>query len=219
MISVIITTCGDQQWSDLAWARAYPSAARQDCEIVKEHYPDLTVEQARNAGAAKAKRPYLCFLDADDELDDGYIEAMTDRIRQGDVLALYAPAVSWIEPTPEGMSLASEPVFPGLPASMPPMNHCVTATVVSAWLLDHVGGWKDGYWPWPDYELWLRCLAAGARIEYVRDAVYRYHLRPDSANHTLSRSAGTKLGNRIHREHQRRLADAAAHRADLVPPA
>jgi hypothetical protein len=89
------------------------------------------------------------------------------------------------------------------------MNHCVTGTVVQADMFWNVGAWRDGYWPWPDYELWLRCLAAGAHIEYVRDALYLAHVNPRSDSRTLTRQAGARLGNRIVREHRRRLLDAA----------
>jgi glycosyltransferase involved in cell wall biosynthesis len=218
MISVVISTCGDPKWKDLAMARAYPSVFQQDCEIITEHYPDLTVEQARNRAARLAKRPWLCFLDADDELDSGYIAAMQNAIRHNEWRHdLYAPIVSYVEQTPEGMSLVNEPDFPNAQSTMPPLNHCVTGTVVNTAQFWGVGGWKDGYWPWPDYELWLRCISDGAAVRYTRKALYLAHVNPQSDNRTLQRKDGVRLASRIHLEHRRRLD--AAHHAGVVPAA
>lgn len=97
MISVIIGTYGSSKWYDLAWSRAHPSVDLTDepvplvsrntgeyywpsTEIIVVHQETLAI--ARNEGAARAANPWLCFLDADDELTPGYLAAMTTAIRK-----------------------------------------------------------------------------------------------------------------------------------------
>ena len=76
-VSICIATFGDERWRDLAMSRAYPSALEQDApEIIVVHQPVGTLASARNAAAAQAHGDWLCFLDADDELASGYLDAM-----------------------------------------------------------------------------------------------------------------------------------------------
>src|SRR3990172_10108928 len=76
-VSICIATFGDSRWRDLPYSRAYPSALDQGAhEIIMEHQPEGTVASSRNAAAEKAKGDWLCFLDADDELAQGYLSAM-----------------------------------------------------------------------------------------------------------------------------------------------
>lgn len=205
MISVVIATCGSRDWHDLAWSRAYPSVqhAQPVCEIIVEHLDgDATVEQARNYGASRASRPWLVFLDADDVLAVDFLWRMTDAIaRRGatDPFVLYAPALSQVR---DGS--ASAPAIPNTHMSMPPLNHCVIGTAVSAAVFEDVGGFREGYRPWEDYELWLRCLRCGCTIEYVEDAIYVQHVMSGSRSDIPRRDA-VRLASRIHREHRQAL--------------
>ena len=82
-VSVIIATYGDETWRDLAMSRAYPSALNQGAhEIVVGHDDEGTIASVRNALAEKAEGTHLLFLDADDELAPGFIQAMFGAMRQ-----------------------------------------------------------------------------------------------------------------------------------------
>ena len=61
------------------------------------------------------------------------------------------------------------------------MNECVIGTVVPRRLFLEVGGFRE-LPSLEDYDLWLRCCKAGARIVHVPQAVYRAHVRPGSRN-------------------------------------
>lgn len=205
MISVVIATCGSREWSDLAWSRAYPSVAHlheRYAEVIVEHIDgDATVEQARNYGAAKATRPWLVFLDADDALAPDFIPKIVRRIEtDGNVpLRLYAPAVSFVD---LAQMTVTEPKIPNTHLTMPPLNHCAIGTAVARLTFEQVGGFREGYRPWEDYELWLRCIRAGCTVQYVEEAVYVAHVTEGSRS-DIPRREAVRLAQRIHREHRR----------------
>lgn len=178
-VSVVIATYGEQRWSDLAFERAFPSARAQERahEVVIHHYPELSLSEARNAAARDATGDYLCFLDADDELDPHYLDSMllAEPFVAREVLAqpLLVPAVTYVHEN--GWETP-----PGVPnrGRWPQINECVIGTLVEASLFRYVGGFRE----WPsieDYDLWLRCHDAGAQLVYVEGAIYRAHVNPD----------------------------------------
>ena len=170
MIGVVIATFGDDSWRHRALE------ARQSCpknaEVVLHHEPHGTLASARNAGAARTTGDWLCFLDADDRLGRGYLRAMEAATRQAWTEEggppLLAPLVSYVD--------ADGETLPAIPNAgrWPQLNECVIGTVVERALFERVGGFHE----WPsleDYELWLRCVKAGAEIVHVPGAVYRAH--------------------------------------------
>ena len=88
-VSIIVGTFGPDHWIDLAMSRAIPSAQAQPAQVIHSHA--ATIAEARNLGAARAETEWLVFLDADDELEAGYIDALAAA--DGD---LRAPAVRYV---------------------------------------------------------------------------------------------------------------------------
>src|SRR3990167_7241230 len=99
-ISIIIATFGAESWRELALSRAYPSAVNQGAhEVIVGHDPEGTIASVRNSLAEKAESDWLCFLDADDELAPGYLDAMKrawEREGATDGSLLLTPAVSYV---------------------------------------------------------------------------------------------------------------------------
>lgn len=180
-LTVIIATYGSPVWRDLALDRAAPSA-RTQAQTIIHHDPGRSIAKARNHAAAKATTRWLCFLDADDELAPGYMDAMDKA--SGD---LRAPAVSWISEHSETTPVTLDS------RDIEHMNPCVIGTLIRRELFLDLGGFKE--WPaWEDWCLFLRAHRAGAVIEHVPDAVYRAHLRPRSRNQSVSNA------HRLHRK-------------------
>lgn len=164
-VSVIVATYGDDPiWQQraqtaLASARAQTHPPR---EVIHQHGP--TLHEARNTGAARAAGEWLCFLDADDTLHLGYLEAMAAREHDADLLG---PAVQYVF---EG----GKPI--GGPTLIAPMpltdgNYLVVGTLVRKAMFTAVGGF-EGWAFYEDWALWLRCHLAGATVAQVADAVY-----------------------------------------------
>lgn len=186
-ISVIVATYGDvHPWKALAKHRAIPSVCAQTVqplELIREH--GETLHGARNDAAARAQGAWVCFLDADDALDPGYLAAMTQaaRVEQttetGEAVkpcALLAPAVAYVR---DGHAEEPRILDPGVP--MTEVNRCVIGTLVPRWLFEAIGGFRD--WPMSeDWDAFLSCLEHGAEVVPVPDAVYRAWETPGSRN-------------------------------------
>lgn len=198
-VSVILATCGDRSWIDLAAGRALPSVGAQSlqpAEVIAIHRPTAGIHEARNQGAERARSEWLCFLDADDELHPEYLATMASA--GGD---LRAPAVQFIRD-----GVAAAPVVLAN-RDIDTMNPCVIGTLVRRELFLDAGG----FWSWPAWEdwcLWRRCWLLGAALVHVPEAVYRAYVTAGGRNsaHTDNR----QLHRRITARHRRWQLERAA---------
>lgn len=190
--SILICCHGDPSWEEAAWSHAYPSAVAADqgaVETTVVYDRGATLAEVRNLGAVHARGQWLCFLDADDELAPGFIDEMHRAwliLAHGDGIPhpgypgstdfLFAPAVSYQSES----GASSLPAIPNK-GRWPDMNECVIGTLVERELFLKVGGFRD-LPSLEDYDLWLRCVKAGALIRHVPEAVYRASIRPGSRN-------------------------------------
>lgn len=201
VISVCIGTYGNPWWANLALKRALPSARSQDCEVLIGHDEDGTRHGVRNGLAERATQPWLLFLDADDELFPDFIERMEFKIAAlgGASRSLLTPAVSYL----------GAPDHTHHPRLLPTIdidkgNCLILGTLIERSLFFEVGGFHD--WnardgnEYDDWDLWIRCLAAGAKIVRVPKAVYVAHLT-DSPSRTTPRETTLRWQWEIGREH------------------
>lgn len=193
-VTVLVSTFGDSSWTDLAYERAIPSARAQGCEVIYNH--SRTLADARNRGLAMAATEFVVHLDADDELEPGYLDALAQS--DADVRA---PAVAYVR-----RGRRQRPAMPRVAGHRHPCsaacltegNWLVVGAAVRTDLARLVGGWRDYDWS-EDWDLWLRCHLAGASIEAVPAAVYRAHVRPDSRNRAPERARKLEVHHQIHR--------------------
>lgn len=171
-VSVVIPTFGNNDLYRRLALRAANSAVDQSMEpleIIRIH--EETLQEARNNGAEQAKGEWLIFLDADDELDHHYIEAMYKA--EGDIRR---PAtlgvVDGVEDTESVM--------------IPRKNLLVTNFIVIGAMHRRedflAAGGFNNYPCLEDWDLWLRMVANGAEVVDVPEAIYRVHVTPDSRN-------------------------------------
>lgn len=179
-VTVVVATFGDEWWKRLAWKRAIPSALAQ-APCVHSHRDSLV--EARNAGVASVESEWIIHLDADDELEPGYVDAL-GRGRAD----LRAPSVRYVQGGRVGTARQPRVARHRHNCSagcLSEGNWLVVGTAVRTELARKVGGWRD--FPWSeDWSLWLRCYLAGATVEACPDAVYRAHVRPDSRNRSAT---------------------------------
>lgn len=203
-IAVIVSTFGDPTWTKLAAARAIPSATAQAGpahDILYNHGDTLAA--ARNTGAQQTGADWLCFLDADDELEPGYLHAMEQEI---DGLA---PGDWLLQPATRGVVDGHvEPVATVIPRRrLIDGNYLIIGTLVRRQQFLRVGGFHE--WDcYEDWDLWLRCWLDGAESTPVPEAIYRVHIRADSRNNG-ERSQQIDLYNQIRNTH---LADVTQAR-------
>ena len=185
--SIIIATYGDDSWEALAHSRALPSARSQPAhEVLIGHDPEGSVSSERNALAAEADGDWLCFLDGDDELAPGYLDAMQRALRQerraNGTPLLLTPAVSYVRKNLPG------PTKFWPECSLETGNWLVIGTLVPRKLFLKVGGFRDFAHGLEDWNLWARCVRAGARIVKVRQAVYLAHWNSKSKHRELAQN-------------------------------
>ena len=183
MISILIATYGGAGWRRLARDRALPSAEGQGAtEIILEHQKGGTVASSRNAAAERARGDWLLFLDADDELGRGYVAHMlrAARIANG-VPTLLTPRVSYA-----AKGRRKPPRF-WKEVDLAGGNWMVIGTVVPRTLFLEVGGFHDFPHGLEDWNLWARCVRAGAKIRKVPGAIYIAHYNERSKHHELAR--------------------------------
>lgn len=183
-VTIVVATFGDEEWCDLAAERAVPSAEAQGVPVLHRHIADGGIAEARNACLDMVDTEWVIHLDADDELEPGYVGAMekgTADVRgplvrymqNGAERNLWQPRVWNHRHDCEADCLKEG-------------NWLVVGSAVRTNMLRDVGAWVD--YPWSeDWATWIRCWQAGASFELIRDAVYRAHVRPDSRNRGATR--------------------------------
>jgi len=177
-VSVVVATCGGQEWADLAASWAVPSVEGQGAdEVVVRHYPDCGVAEARNRAVEEATGDWVIHLDADDQLCDGYVDAMRAAHASVTGDALFVPALGLCDP--DGVCLTA----PRIPDwdRWPDLNCCVIGTMVPRALLLEVGGFPPDP-VFEDYAAFLAMAARGARLVPVPDAVYCATRNPQGRN-------------------------------------
>lgn len=172
-VSVVIGTYGDQTvWGPLR-QRAAQSALNQtrDCEVLLQH--EETLALARNRGAEQATGDWLIFLDADDELDPRYVEAMlagSEGLRQPATLGIVNGRA---DPEPVIIKPRGKTLLDG--------NHLVIGTMMPRDDFMAVGGFRE-LWAWEDWDLFIRLWLRGLRDEPIPQAIYRVHVKQGSRN-------------------------------------
>jgi GT2 family glycosyltransferase len=194
-LTVAVGTFGEQDWIELAQARAIPSAQALGVPVV-HHHAD-TLHDARNGALAQVRTEWVVHLDADDELDPAYLNAMAAGTAD-----VRAPSVAYFR--------NGRWTVPGMPhvwahddhdcvaECLPYGNWLVVGAAVRAELVREVGGWRDYEWS-EDWDLWLRCHLAGASFEAVPAAVYRAHVRNGSRNRSLTHEQALEVHRSIAR--------------------
>jgi len=170
-VGVVVGTFGDpEKWYPLA-ARAMASAEAAGADKLYHCHSD-TLQHARNIGAKMVGTEWLIFLDADDELDEGYIDAMLKG--EGDIRK---PATIGVYP--DGSEDDAPTMIPTRDLNR--ANHIVIGAMCRAEIFWRVEGFRD-YPVLEDWDLWRRMCRAGAVVGEVSGAVYRVHVNPDSRN-------------------------------------
>ncbi len=197
-ISVIIGTFGDvDTWAPIA-QRAVKSALAQTWEPEGVYYNHAdALHTARNEAAERAGGEWLCFLDADDELDVDYLRHMTIAIESNGSEDLL------LQPATLGVVDGREDPFPVVIPKKPLLdgNYMVIGTVVRRDRFLAAGGFHD-YPMYEDWDLWIRMALEGARHVAVEKAVYRVHVNPGSRNQA-AHQAQVAVYNQIRNQHLR----------------
>lgn len=146
-----------------------------------------TLAEARNKGAEMVNTDWLIFLDADDELDSRYVDAMrraSGDIRKPSTIGVY----------PDGSEDDAPAMIPQ--RDLDRANHIVIGAMCRASMFWEVGGFRE-YPILEDWDLFRRMWKAGAEVVEVPDAIYRVHVNEGSRNQ--DQALHTRVYNQIRR--------------------
>lgn len=172
--SIVVSTFGNYKWQLLAQERALPNARSFGLPVIYNH--GETLHDTRNKGLSEVQTEWVCFLDADDELEPRYFEEMEKA--KGD---LRAPAVRYTGFSPFIPRVNGHSHGGCIGYCLREGNWCVVGTVAKTELVREVGGWRD-YPVLEDFDLWQRCWLAGATVSPVPRAVYRAYSTREGRN-------------------------------------
>lgn len=171
-VAVVIATYGDKVFWDAMSQRAIDSVRSQTRpanEIIRVHEASLSL--ARNTGVQRAVSDWIICLDADDELDERYIEKMLagdGDIRQPSTLGI-VEGIADDHP----VLIAKKPLIDG--------NYIVIGAMFNRSIALKVGGFRDLV-AFEDWDLWVRMVEQGAHVGHCPDAIYKVHVRQNSRN-------------------------------------
>lgn len=195
-VTVVVATYGAMTWSTLA-QRALNSIP-DEVPRVHIHLRDGQLHEARNHGLDHVSTEWVCFLDADDELEPGYLDQMA--LGSADVRA---PAVRYVR-HPAAKASARVPKVAGhvhdcTAECLQWGNWLIIGSLVRTEMVRVIGGFTNDEWS-EDWRLWSRCWQLGATFEAIPAAVYRAHVRMDSRNRKPRREVKLAAHQRIARD-------------------
>ena len=195
-VSIVIGTFGDLDvWEGKSEEAKISSYMQSVPPAQVIHVHGETLADSRNQGAELAETEWIIFLDADDELDVGYIEAMFDAegdIRRPSTLGV----VNGVDDAFEVM-IPKKPLLEG--------NYIIIGAMVRREMIVKVGGF-DEYEMSEDWAFWLKCVLEGATISEVPKAIYRVNVAVDGRN------SNSVLGDRVYNEIKGRFVKEAHHK-------
>lgn len=163
-------------------------AARRDPRLRVLHLPRVGLPRALNAGLAAARGRLVARHDADDlshrrrlELQHAWLAAHPRTTVVGCRLRLLPPSFAgvgmrrwaeWHNQLLDHEAMAREVLVDS------PLAHGTALLRRAA--LERAGGWRDRDWP-EDVDLWVRLLAAGARLGKVPRTLYAWRQHEASA--------------------------------------
>ncbi|MEV3857876.1 glycosyltransferase family 2 protein [Streptomyces sp. NPDC050095] len=147
----------------------------------------------RNDGIDRASSPYVMFLDSDDVLPPGAVDALLAaavehgaQVTAGLCVRRELPSGSEVLWQPE---LYAKPSAIDRPVDHPRLVHdtlCVNKLYRTDFLRTHAVRFPDGRFVYEDFVFTARVLAAGPRMALIPDRVYVWHVRRAAGKLSLS---------------------------------
>ncbi|MFF8031235.1 MULTISPECIES: glycosyltransferase family 2 protein [unclassified Streptomyces] len=147
----------------------------------------------RNTGLDAVTAPYVMFLDSDDVLPPGAVDALLAAATGAD--AQVAAGLCVRRELPSGREVPWEPGLYAAPAVLdrpahrPRLVHdtlCVNKLYATALLREHGIRFPDGRFPYEDFVFTARVWAAAPRVALVPDRVYVWHVRRSARRLSIS---------------------------------
>ncbi|MFF9122895.1 glycosyltransferase family 2 protein [Streptomyces sp. NPDC014889] len=147
----------------------------------------------RNTGLDAVTTPYVMFLDSDDVLPPGAVDALLAAAREEQAEVVSGLCVRRELPSgrevPWQRKLYSESAVLTRPAHLPRVVHdtlCVNKLYRTDFLREHAIRFPEGHFPYEDFVFTARLLAAGPRMALIPDQVYVWNVRRSAGQLSIS---------------------------------
>ncbi|MFE0102767.1 glycosyltransferase family 2 protein [Streptomyces sp. NPDC059009] len=169
------------------------AAAEPRLQVVRRATNSGGCGTPRNDGIDAATAPYLMFLDSDDVLPPGAVDALLAAAAAQD--AEVVSGLCMRRELPSGREVPWQPVlykkarFVARPELRPRLVHdtlCVNKLYRTDFLRAHAIRFPEGPFIYEDFVFTARVLAAGPRIALITDTVYIWHVRRAAAKLSIS---------------------------------
>ncbi|MEU9182984.1 glycosyltransferase [Streptomyces sp. NPDC048484] len=147
----------------------------------------------RNDGIDAATAPYVMFLDSDDVLPPGAVDALLDaaagrgtEVAAGLCVRRELPSGREVPWQPELYAGAARVALPSRRTRLVHDTLCVNKLYRSDFLREHGIRFPEGRFPYEDFVFTARVLAARPRIALIPDPVYVWHVRRNAGRLSIS---------------------------------
>lgn len=188
-VGVAVCTFGSDDWEMLGREKHDAVLRNQTvCPDYSVRIHGESLSSARNEALESLPTEWVIFLDADDELDVGYVEAMRDAVglRAADI---WQPSTLGIYPDghedAEPVVLPKRNIFRG--------NYLVIGSMMRRRKALKAGGFRE-LPVLEDWDLWIRMHLGGSMVGICPKAIYRVMVREGSRN------SDQGLHNKVYKE-------------------
>ena len=185
-VDVVVATYGEEEYWRPFVTRAVASAWNQTVlpnAVWYHHDPVGTdLSTARNYNVPNSTADWLIFLDADDELDRGYVAAMLAG--EGDLR--WPSTLGIVDGVRDDAPVLLQPRYDNMLIG----NHMVIGTMVRRSIFNAAGGFRPGLTSLEDWDLFIRMILVGGKPRPCPDALYMVHVQPQSRNQGINQHAG-----------------------------
>lgn len=147
----------------------------------------------RNDGIDAATAPYVMFLDSDDVLPPGAVDALLDaavgrgaEVAAGLCVRRELPSGREVPWQPELYARAALVKHPSRRTHLVHDTLCVNKLYRTDFLREHGIRFPEGRFPYEDFVFTARVLAAGPHIALIPDTVYVWHVRRGAERLSIS---------------------------------
>ena len=173
-LELVIVNDGSSDGSDLV----IEQLVGKDSRAVVIHQAQQGIVAALNKAVQVARAPFLARMDADDVALPGRLAAQHAALKSNRELAVIGGHVEIIDSAGRYLYSSFAPMGPREIAKAVrtycPLTH--SAVMMRRAALDNIGGYRSHYESAEDYDLWLRLLDAGYRIDNLNRMVLQYRI-------------------------------------------